>query len=51
MRYTIRTVVVNFFHFEPRTASKPVVQKSIAEAEDQSEPRKTQNQIFLKEIN
>jgi len=39
------------FHSEPRTASKPVVQKSIAETEDQSEPRKTKNKIFLTEIN
>jgi hypothetical protein len=51
IRYKIRNFVVDLFHSEPRTASKPVVQKSMAETEDQSEPRKTKNQIFLRKIN
>jgi hypothetical protein len=43
MRYTIRTFVVNIFHFEPRTVFGPVVSKSISEAEAENEPRKAMN--------
>ena len=43
IRYKIRTFVVDLFHSGPRTASKPIVQKSIAEAEAENEPRKATN--------